>query len=117
MADTSSASSEFECDYSSGEEAYNYNIDVPFYRGVERKILPADVPLVLRCVSTVKDYSSAGSVSRAWRSAARRLSAGGDSVSLVMSWVQQVHNAAVVARSLGCQCDTEMPTGRTLTET
>ena len=48
MADTSSASSEFECDYSSGEEAYNYNIDVPFYRGVERKILPADVPLVLR---------------------------------------------------------------------
>ena len=27
-----------------------------------------------------------------------------------MSWVQQVHNAAVVARSLGCQCDTEMPT-------
>ena len=27
-----------------------------------------------------------------------------------MSWVQQVHNAAVVARSLGCQleCDTEM---------
>ena len=43
MADTSSASSEFECDYSSGEEAYNYNIDVPFYRGVERKILPANV--------------------------------------------------------------------------
>ena len=85
MADTSSASSEFECDYSSGEEAYNYNIDVPFYRGVERKILPADVPLVLRCVSTVKDYSSAGSVSRAWRSAARRLSAGGDSVSLVLN--------------------------------
>ena len=35
----------------------------------------------------------------------------------LMSWVQQVHNAAVVARSLGCQCDTEMPTGRTLTET
>ena len=35
-----------------------------------------------------------------------------------MSWVhwQQVHrdNAAVVARSLGCQCDTEIPTGRTL---
>jgi len=29
----------------------------------------------------------------------------------LMSWVQQVHNAAVVARSLGCQCDTEMPTG------
>ena len=32
-----------------------------------------------------------------------------------MSWVhwQQVHrdNAAVVARSLGCQCDTEIPTG------
>jgi len=31
----------------------------------------------------------------------------------LMSWVQQVHNAAVVARSLaGCQleCDTEMPT-------
>ena len=28
----------------------------------------------------------------------------------------EVHNAAVVARSLGCQCDTEMPTGRTLTE-
>ena len=26
-------------------------------------------------------------------------------------------DAAVVARSLGCQCDTEMPTGRTLTET
>ena len=25
-----------------------------------------------------------------------------------MSWVQQVHNAAVVARSLRCQCDTEM---------
>ena len=92
MADTSSASSEFECDYSSGEEAYNYNIDVPFYRGVERKILPADVvPLVLRCVSTVKDYSSAGSVSRAWRSAARRLSAGGDSVSLVRS-----HNRSAV---------------------
>jgi hypothetical protein len=22
----------------------------------------------------------------------------------LMSWVQQVHNAAVVARSLGCQC-------------
>ena len=55
MADTSSASSEFECDYSSGEEAYNYNIDVPFYRGVERKILPADVvPLVLRCVSSAQ---------------------------------------------------------------
>ena len=35
----------------------------------------------------------------------------------LMSWVQQVHNAAAVARSLGCQCDTEMPTGRTLTET
>ena len=47
----------------------------------------------------------------------------------LMSWVhwQQVHNAAVVARSrsLGCQCDslagsdTEImiPTGRTLTET
>ena len=36
----------------------------------------------------------------------------------LMSWVQQVHNAAVVARSLGCQCDTEMPIlGRTLTET
>ena len=35
----------------------------------------------------------------------------------LMSWVQQVHSAAVVARSLGCQCDTEMPTGRTLTET
>ena len=35
----------------------------------------------------------------------------------LVSWVQQVHNAAVVARSLGCQCDTEMPTGRTLTET
>ena len=35
----------------------------------------------------------------------------------LMSLVQQVHNAAVVARSLGCQCDTEMPTGRTLTET
>ena len=32
----------------------------------------------------------------------------------LMSWVQQVHNAAVVARSLGCQYDTEMPTGRTL---
>ena len=34
----------------------------------------------------------------------------------LMSWVQQVHNAAIVARSLGCQCDsdTEMPTGRTL---
>ena len=32
----------------------------------------------------------------------------------LMSWVQQVHNAAVVARSLGCQCDTEIPTGRTL---
>ena len=61
---------------------------MPFYRGVERKILPADVvPLVLRCVSTVKDYSSAGSVSRAWRSAARRLSAGGDSVSLVLDFV------------------------------
>ena len=29
----------------------------------------------------------------------------------LMSRVQQVHNAAVVAsRSLGCQCDTEMPT-------
>ena len=28
----------------------------------------------------------------------------------LMSWVQQVHNAAVVARSLGCQCDTEIPT-------
>ena len=28
---------------------------------------------------------------------------------LLMSWVQQVHNAAVAARSLGCQCDTEMP--------
>ena len=28
----------------------------------------------------------------------------------LMSWVQQVHNAAVVAaRSLGCQCDTEIP--------
>ena len=27
---------------------------------------------------------------------------------------EQVHNAAVVARSLGCQCDTEIPTGRTL---
>ena len=52
MADTSSASSEFECDYSSGEEAYNYNIDVPFYRGVERKILPADVPLVLNSEKT-----------------------------------------------------------------
>jgi len=25
-----------------------------------------------------------------------------------MSWVQQVHNAAIVARSLGCQCDTEI---------
>ena len=24
----------------------------------------------------------------------------------LMSWVQQVHNAAVVARSLGCQCVT-----------
>ena len=35
----------------------------------------------------------------------------------LMSWVQQVHNAAVVARSLGCRCDTEIPTGRTLTET
>ena len=36
----------------------------------------------------------------------------------LMSWVQQVHNAAaIVARSLGCQCDKEMPTGRTLTET
>ena len=35
----------------------------------------------------------------------------------LMSWVQQVHNAAVVARSLGCQCDTEMPTGRTLGRT
>ena len=36
----------------------------------------------------------------------------------LMSWVQQVHSAAVVARSLGCQCDTEMPgpTGRTLTQ-
>ena len=34
-----------------------------------------------------------------------------------LSWVQQVHNAAVVARFLGCRCDTEMPTGRTLTET
>ena len=33
-----------------------------------------------------------------------------------MSWVQQVHNAAIVARSLGCQCDKEMPTGRTLTD-
>ena len=42
-------------------------------------------------------------------------------------WVQQVHNhdaavtvtvtVTVVARSLGCQCDTEIPTGRTLTET
>ena len=35
-------------------------------------------------------------------------------------WVQHwqlVQSAAVVARSLGCQCDTEMPTGRTLTET
>jgi len=31
----------------------------------------------------------------------------------LMSWVQQVHNAATVAGSLGCQCDTEtrMPTG------
>ena len=85
MMDTSSV---FECDYSSGEEAYNYNIDDTFYRGVERKILPADVvQLVLRCVSTVKDYSSAGSVSRAWRSAARRLSAGSDSVSLVLEFV------------------------------
>ena len=37
MMDTSSV---FECDYSSGEEAYNYNIDVPFYRGVDRSILP-----------------------------------------------------------------------------
>ena len=27
----------------------------------------------------------------------------------LMSWVQQVHNAAVVARSLGCQCDMEIP--------
>ena len=27
----------------------------------------------------------------------------------LMSWVQQVHNAAIVARSLGCQCDTEIP--------
>ena len=102
MADTSSASSEFECDYSSGEEAYNYNIDVPFYRGVERKILPADVvPLVLRCVSTVKDYSSAGSVSRAWRSAARRLSAGGDSVSLVLEFVgtEDYFSAGSVSRS------------------
>ena len=102
MADTSSASSEFECDYSSGEEAYNYNIDVPFYRGVERKILPADVvPLVLRCVSTVKDYSSAGSVSRAWRSAARRLSAGGDSVSLVLEFVrtEEYFSAGSVSRS------------------
>ena len=40
----------------------------------------------------------------------------------LMSLVQQVHNAAVVARSLGCQCDTEIPLatafgGRTLTET
>ena len=35
MMDTSSV---FECDYSSGEEAYNYNIDDTFYRGVERKI-------------------------------------------------------------------------------
>ena len=35
----------------------------------------------------------------------------------ILTMVQQVHNAAVVARSLGCQCDTEMPTGRTLTET
>ena len=26
----------------------------------------------------------------------------------LMSWVQQVHSAAVVARSLGCQCDTEI---------
>ena len=34
MMDTSSV---FECDYSSGEEAYNYNIDVPFYRGVDAK--------------------------------------------------------------------------------
>ena len=36
----------------------------------------------------------------------------------LMSWVQQVHNAAIVARSLGCQCDsdTEMPTGRTLSD-
>ena len=25
----------------------------------------------------------------------------------LMSWVQQVHNAAMVARSLGCQCDTD----------
>ena len=32
----------------------------------------------------------------------------------LMSWVQQVHSAAVVARSLGCQCYTEIPTGRTL---
>ena len=34
----------------------------------------------------------------------------------LMSWVQQVHNAAVVARSLGCQCDTAEhgdATGRT----
>ena len=33
----------------------------------------------------------------------------------LMSWVQQVHNAAVVARSLGCQCDVAAPSARPFT--